>query len=332
MKSKELTPNTLSEKTKHSLKIRLIAGLIATAIIIPPIFLGDWIFFAFICAIVFMSFFELVDCGKRQYSLWLYIVTILIGYVLVFWPIFRDLLTGELDSGSWHVYRHFETLYLSILVSFAGAVLLFLMVIVDKNFTVRDACFFFTFSIIIALGIQSLCYVRFIPSIGKSSSDFNVLEGFRSCPFFIYVILGTFFTDIGAYFVGVFFGKHKLNERISPNKTVEGFFGGIFVSCLVSFGFALIMSACDNPVLEGYFDFDHWWNILSVSVCMPFFATLGDFVFSSVKRHYEIKDFGNVIPGHGGILDRLDSVAFVFLFVAIYTCIVRSAGTSELFL
>ena len=330
--SKPKNVNTLSEKTKKSLKVRIIAALIGLVIILPGILLGDWVFFATMAVVVFIAFFELVDCGKRQYNIWLYVVTILIGFLLVYWPIFRALLTGGFDNGSWHVYRHYTSIYLSILVLFLGATLLFFLVILNSNFTVRDACFIFTMSVIVALGLQSLHYVRYIPLANDTSAEFNFVNSIKSSTFMIYGLLGTFFTDIGAYFVGIFFGRHKINERISPNKTVEGFIGGIVVSTIVSMSFAFIMSACDLPILAGVFDIDHWWNIVSLSLLMPFMATLGDFVFSSIKRYYEIKDFGNVLPGHGGILDRLDSLLFVFSTMAIYTCIVMQAGSGFMFI
>lgn len=330
--NREKNINSLSEKTKKSLKTRLIAALIALIVILPGILLGDWVFFITMGAIAFIAFFELVDCGKHQYNLWLYVVTILIGFLLVYWPIFRALLTGGFDSGSWHVYRHYSSIYLSILVLFAGAVLLFFLVILNSNFTVRDACFIFTMSALVALGLQSIFFVRYITSIDAVDKGFNFIESIKSSTFLVYGLLGTFFTDIGAYFVGIFFGKHKINERISPNKTVEGFVGGIVVSMIISMTFAFIMSICKKPILAGVFDINHWWNIVVLSILMPFMATLGDFVFSSIKRFYEIKDFGNVIPGHGGMLDRLDSVIFVFSTMAIYTCIVMQAGTGLMFI
>ena len=128
-------------------------------------------------------------------------------------------------------------------------------------------------------------------------------------------------TDIGAYFVGILFGKHKMNERISPKKTWEGFWGGIVFSVVISLSFAFILAATNNPLLT-FLDMNHWYFIVILSLGMPFFAVLGDFVFSSLKRHYEIKDFGKIIPGHGGILDRCDSLIFVAIFVAVFICMV----------
>ena len=153
-------------------------------------------------------------------------------------------------------------------------------------------------------------------------SYFNVYENFRSSLLFVYIIFMTFATDIGAYFVGIFFGRHKINERISPKKTWEGFLGGIIVSFIISSSVGLILSACNVPILEGVLDLQHWYWILVFSLATPLFATLGDFVFSSFKRTYNIKDFGNIMPGHGGVLDRLDSVIFAFIAAAIFICIV----------
>ena len=133
-------------------------------------------------------------------------------------------------------------------------------------------------------------------------------------------------TDIGAYFIGVFFGKHKMNPRISPKKTWEGFVGGIVISSFFSFGAAMILCVCKHPLVSGLLDLQHWYLILALSLILPFVATLGDFVFSSAKRHFEIKDFGNIMPGHGGVLDRLDSVIFTMITTAVFLELVSYWG------
>lgn len=322
MKKNKITPNNLSKEMKTSMKTRIIGAIIGVLILAPAVLFGDWLFFIALAVIVFIANFEVVDCGKRQYSKSLYVVTIFLGYLLVYWPLFRAFLNGEHSFESWHAYIYFDTLYLSLLVLLVGIIMLFCMVILDKNFSVRDACFLFTFTIIINLGLQSLLFIRYAPLSSNINNEFDSIQrAFNSSTLFAYCALGTFATDIGAYFVGVFFGKHKINERISPKKTYEGFFGGIVISALLTMAFAFIFALCGYPILEGVFDIEHWYNIVSLSIIMPFVGTLGDFIFSSVKRHYNIKDFGNVIPGHGGILDRLDSLIFVFLTSAIYTAI-----------
>jgi phosphatidate cytidylyltransferase len=182
----------------------------------------------------------------------------------------------------------------------------------------------------LALGFQSLLYVRYAPiyeSYVLCKNDpgeyFNLFNNFESCSFAVYIGIATFVTDAGAYFVGVFFGKHKMNPRISPKKTWEGFFGGIAISCVVSFAFAFILALCGAPVLQ-IFSVDRWYLILILSAIIPLFSTLGDLVFSSLKRHYEIKDFGRLIPGHGGVLDRVDSLLFAAIVSAIFVSFVMS--------
>ena len=151
---------------------------------------------------------------------------------------------------------------------------------------------------------------------------FNFFDNFESCLFMIYLLLGTLMTDTGAYFVGVFFGKHKMNERISPKKTWEGFWGGIVISSFISFAFGFLFSMFGHPLVMGVLDFDHWYLILILSIVIPFVSTLGDFVFSSVKRFYGIKDFGRIMPGHGGVLDRIDSVIFVLIVAGMFMMLV----------
>jgi phosphatidate cytidylyltransferase len=150
--------------------------------------------------------------------------------------------------------------------------------------------------------------------------EINIKEGmykyFGAACLFIYAVLGTFMTDIGAYFIGVFFGKHKMNERISPKKTWEGFAGGIVLSTVVSFAFAMIMASIDYPLLP-IFSLNRWYNILIVSLIMPFTSVLGDFIFSITKRHFGIKDYGKIFPGHGGVLDRIDSLLVTMTLVSL---------------
>ena len=143
----------------------------------------------------------------------------------------------------------------------------------------------------------------------------------------LFIILSTITTDIGAYFVGVFFGKNKMNERISPKKTWEGFVGGIFVSFFITAAVALTFAGLKHPVIP-LLDLEHWYYILILAILIPLFATLGDFVFSSIKRYWGIKDYGKLIPGHGGVLDRLDSIFFASIISAIFVFMLASI-TSE---
>lgn len=117
--------------------------------------------------------------------------------------------------------------------------------------------------------------------------------------------------DTGAFLFGSLLGKHKLYERISPKKTWEGFWGG----CISTITVAIIIGATNSELSYLPSDFttvsDHLilWSILGVIVSIS--ATLGDLFESSLKRISHIKDSGNIIPGHGGILDRIDSLLFV---------------------
>ncbi len=110
-----------------------------------------------------------------------------------------------------------------------------------------------------------------------------------------------FFSDTGAYFAGVFFGKHKLCPVISPKKTVEGFVGGIVIACLGMLAYGLILNKVFSMEVN-YVSLGIYGLLGSLA------GVFGDLSLSAVKRQTGIKDYGNLIPGHGGILDRFDSV------------------------
>ncbi|WP_408954518.1 phosphatidate cytidylyltransferase [Natroniella sp. ANB-PHB2] len=119
-------------------------------------------------------------------------------------------------------------------------------------------------------------------------------------------ILATWLTDIGAYFVGMNFGKHRLAPRISPNKTIEGAVGGLIGSIIMTIIFG-----------RYFLNFTYLTGIL-LGGLIGLVAQLGDLAVSVFKRDAEIKDSGELIPGHGGILDRLDSLLFSIPVVYYY--------------
>ncbi len=134
--------------------------------------------------------------------------------------------------------------------------------------------------------------------------DLNLLLG-------IFIILWA--SDSFAYIIGKNFGKHKLAPKISPKKTIEGLLGGLSGSLLVGY----LM-----------FHYSDWYQMLNLgqflilTTIIVIFGTLGDLLESRFKRLAQVKDSGNIIPGHGGILDRLDSFIFAVPFVYIYLLII----------
>lgn len=122
--------------------------------------------------------------------------------------------------------------------------------------------------------------------------------------FGIFILIWT--NDTFAFIVGKTMGKNKLFEKISPKKTIEGFIGGV--------GFAVVMSA----IISNLFTDLHWFVWMVTAIIIGIIGTIGDLVESKFKRLAGVKDSGNIMPGHGGILDRLDSVIFAAPFVFLF--------------
>lgn len=131
-----------------------------------------------------------------------------------------------------------------------------------------------------------------------------------------YIVLclaGAWLGDSGAYFVGTFFGKHKLCPEISPKKTVEGAVGGVVTVGIVFAVYAFFYQLVQGQ--RGYvFEVNYAYLVIMGIVC-GVLGIIGDLSASLIKRQYGIKDFGNIMPGHGGLMDRFDSVLFVAPFM-----------------
>jgi phosphatidate cytidylyltransferase len=155
-----------------------------------------------------------------------------------------------------------------------------------------------------AITVSGIVYVAFfffyIVLIKKYDSNF----------FIWYVFILAWITDTSAYFAGVFFGKHKLIPEISPKKTVEGAVGGIIGATIVSVAYAYMF----NPSFL-------YWSIL-LGIVGSVLSQIGDLIASGVKRYLGIKDYGNIMPGHGGVLDGFDSILIttpiVYYFMRIF--------------
>lgn len=122
----------------------------------------------------------------------------------------------------------------------------------------------------------------------------------------IFILVATWGTDVFAYVIGSRLGKHKFS-KISPNKSIEGCIAGTIGSVVLVVLFALICNKVWNMNINYYL-------IAAIGLALSLIGQIGDFAASSIKRHVDIKDFSNLLPGHGGIIDRIDSVIFAAPF------------------
>lgn len=180
------------------------------------------------------------------------------------------------------------------------SLIMFSMIIFFNNeVSVKDITAAYSMTLLIVISLRFLIELRDLG--GGKFGGFYALIALSSA----------WLTDTGAYFCGSFWGKHKLCEKISPKKTVEGAIGGV-VSCIVLLnlvGLLFQKFIFAEGVMVNY------WLITVIGVLCSVISIIGDLSFSAIKRGCHIKDFGNVIPGHGGILDRFDSVIFALPLV-----------------
>lgn len=258
---------------------RIVSGVVGVALVVGVLLFNQTcpIVFNIVIALVCVLATHEVFAAMGIYKFFgILIPTLLFSAVL---PLFGY----EVFEYAWYVYTVF---------------LFTTMIFMHKVLSFKDIAVLYSMTMLITVALSCTVTLR----------DFGGENG----TFYVIIALGVaWLSDTGAYFTGSFFGKHKLCPEISPKKTVEGAVGGFVVSmagiCLVAFGFQLW--SLPESVLVSY------WHLLLIAFLGSALSILGDLSFSLMKRGCHIKDFGNVIPGHGGILDRFDSVVFVAPFV-----------------
>lgn len=153
----------------------------------------------------------------------------------------------------------------------------------------------------------SLAVMLLVPAAMTTMVKIDRFNEHHGLIFLILGLCGAWIADSGAYFVGTFCGKHKLCPKISPKKTIEGFFGGVVITGLIFVAICIVYEKCitDNPIKINYV------LIAVAGMVCAVIGTVGDLSASLIKRQCNIKDYGNIMPGHGGLMDRFDSVLFV---------------------
>lgn len=258
---------------------RIITSIVALAILFPILWFSDTVVFCIAIGIIStISMFEMFRCMGKHRSLEICVPLYIFSAVSPFLMRYINL-------------RNF------VLVSFICAALyllyLFTLIVCSHGkITFEDGAAIFTASLYIITSYNSIIYLRDFDNNGQY--------------IYLLIFIGAWITDTFAYFTGYFFGKHKLIPDVSPKKTVEGSIGGIIFCSLFFVLYGVIVDKFFGQNANVVF-------LLISGIIISVISQIGDLIMSVIKRHYGIKDYGKIFPGHGGMLDRFDSILAVSL-------------------
>lgn len=257
---------------------RLFTALIGIPITIYVINYGEWLFAAAILILTLLAWHEFYVMLQNK--------NIRIFYNLGF-------LTNVLILGCAWLGNPNEI----IMILFLATLFILLKVVVSGNkFTIADAAFSLLGIMYIGISFSHLLLLRYSDSSLNIVTSWGALSG--GTAYLWLAFIGTWANDTFAYFVGSRFGRHKLCPAISPAKTIEGALGGMLGSILVILALGELFKVSVGQSL-----------VMGILVGLA--APIGDLTESAIKRFANVKDSGRILPGHGGILDRFDSILFV---------------------
>lgn len=254
--------------------VRTISGLLYISILVASILSSELIFISLFYIIGLVCLIEMQKLlHLRSYAL--YVVQALLFYLFSYLKFNQD-----------------ATILLLFITIFVNLFLVKDLLVIKKIPVFEKK----KYIIIIFYLISSVIFLTLIPTIEGVFIPKLVVG--------IFVLIWT--NDTFAYIIGKNFGKNKLYERISPNKTIEGFLGGLIFSCIASYFIFFYTQFLTLAI----------W--LGLAIILSVFGTLGDLIQSKFKRQAGVKDSGTLMPGHGGLFDRLDSIIFASPFVYAY--------------
>ena len=282
------------------MKVRVITAIIAAAVFIPIlIFSHTWIFPCAMALASVLGCIEMISCIGQKKNLWLMIPVCVFAALA---PIGVRYFSSYRPT-PWSAYASSfnDFLMLAVCVAIVMAIYIFsVAVFANKSLPITDSAMVIAGCIYIISAFAAIVYLR----------DY-ILHGN-----FIYLLIFfvAWMSDSFAYFTGRLFGKHKLIPSVSPKKTVEGAIGGVVFGVLTAVVFGFVVSTFFDP--DGVITANYL--VLAISgMFLSVVSQIGDLIMSVIKRHYNIKDYGKFFPGHGGILDRFDSIIAVSLVMAV---------------
>lgn len=254
------------------LQRRVIFGGVALAIFIPVLMIGGALLQIGMGLLAMLGVHELLQMKGLRSTTLEGVLAMLAGFVLTI-PLENYLKFLPIDGN---------------VVAYSLVVFLLLgSTVLGKNYSFEDAAYPIAASFYVGIGFNALLDAR--------------VAGFDKVLLALFIVWAT---DSGAYLVGRRYGVCRLAPHVSPNKTIEGSLGGIASAVLLTFIFMLF----DRNVAAPH----HMFVMLLFTVFFSIAGQFGDLVESAIKRHFGVKDSGKFIPGHGGVLDRFDSMLFVF--------------------
>lgn len=263
------------------MKQRIITGTVGIIVFLAFLLLGGYWFALFISAIAILAYYELMRMSHLPVfsipaALGLFFLLLLL-YVSI--PIYHQLYSPP-------VFLNMQWMILAFMTVF-----LMLLIFTPKRFSPEHFS-----SLMIAIFYTGLAFSFFVQA-----------REVHGLGFVLFILIIVWVTDSGAYFTGKRFGRIHLIPDISPNKTVEGFLGGVVYATVAAIIFYFLSSL-----------FISFWEAVIMAMFISIAGQIGDLIESALKRYYQVKDSGNLLPGHGGILDRFDSLLFVFIVLAIF--------------
>ena len=266
---------------------RTITAIIMAIVIIPLVILSRWPFMIGVALLSYMAGYELLNMMDKEAKSFK-----MLKFVAPLWNVLTIVTAYFYPS----LVLPIMLLYLAVCLALA---------IIHPSFSIKSSVLLIFTYIYSGLSFLVIMNLRDVHAEGYFNNGLYLLA---------YLALVVSFTDMGAYILGRLFGKKKLCPTISPNKTIGGAIGGFIVGTIIGIAFYLIITRFITHSsfipLNSMNAFLEIFLVVIFSMILSIAGQIGDLVASKLKRLYDVKDYGFIFPGHGGVMDRFDSLIF----------------------